>query len=142
MRAQPNRLEDKRFLYEISDVLDTSYQRVKLDTYGDWNIFGKKGKISTDGTKAWYLYFSPESVRVWNNVKKKLKFMKVHQDGDDEGVLKLERLPTKKEAAEVKKLLKLRKRIVLTEEERAQLKIHFKSPSTEGVSSPRIDLND
>lgn len=140
MRAQANRLEDKRYLYALSDSLETSYERVHLDECGDWNIFGKKGKLFTD-TKQWYLYISPENSRIWNNIKKKLKFMKVSQDGDGEGILKLERMPTAPEAEAIRKVLQIRKRTILSEEDRALLKIRFKSSCSKGVSGPYIDLN-
>jgi len=39
-----------------------------------------------------------ESVRRWKNVKKRLAFRRISQDGDDEGCLHLDRLPTAHEA--------------------------------------------
>ena len=39
-----------------------------------------------------------ESVRRWKNVKKRLAFRWISQDGDDEGCLHLDRLPTAHEA--------------------------------------------
>lgn len=129
MRAQADRSEDKKLLMKLSDCLETSYQRIHLDECGDWNIYGSKGKIFTDA-KLWYVYFSCGSKRGWNNLKARLKFMEVSQDGDAEGILKLERMPTEKEAEKLRKDIGLRKRTILTEEQRAELIIRFKSSSS------------
>lgn len=140
MRAQPNRLEDKRLLNTLSKYLKISPSRMRLDVYGDWNVVGKKGKIFTDG-QLWYLYVSPENSRVWNNIKKKLAFMDLSQDGEDEGILKLERMPSESEAKVVRKVLGMRISTILTEERRAKLLETSYSPDTEGVSGSNIDLN-
>lgn len=132
MRAQANRSEDKKYLQKLSSYLFTSYQRIKLDECGDWNIFGKKGKIFTE-TKFWYIYIDADSKRQWNNAKRKLSFMIVSQDGDDEGILKLDRMPNPEEAKIIRKLLGLRISTQLSEEGRALLKNRFKSPCPEGV---------
>lgn len=128
MRAQPDRIEDKRLLQRLSNCLETSYQRIHLDECGDWNIFGGRGKVFTDASM-WYVCFECNSKRSWNNLKVKLRFMEVSQDGDEEGILKLSRMPTEKEAEKLRKALGLRKRTILTEEQRAELKIRFKSSS-------------
>lgn len=133
MRAQPDRSEDKKLLQRLSGHLKTSYNRIRLDECGDWNIFGKKGKIFTDA-QLWYVYTGGDSKRQWNNIKAKLKFMIVSQDGDDEGILKLERMPTEKEAEVIRKVLQLRKSVELSEADRALLKIRFRSACSKGVS--------
>lgn len=133
MRAQADRSEDKTHLKKLAKVLDISEGRIKLDECGDWNIFGTRGKISTD-TEYWYLYTECNSVRKWNITKKNLSFMEVHQDGDAEGILRLSRMPFREEARTVRKVIGVRPRTVLTEEQRAVLKNRFKSPSQEGVS--------
>lgn len=140
MRAQPNRAEDKKYLKLLTKALDVSEGRIKLDECGDWNIFGKRGKIFTD-TEYWYLYTSTETDRQWTYTKKHLSFMELHQDGDSEGVLRLSRMPFREEARTVRKVIGLRPRTVLTEEGRALLKNRFKSPSPEGVSGSQSDLN-
>lgn len=129
MRAQTDRLEDKRYLRELSETLEISYQRIKLDECGDWNIYGRKGKIFTD-TEAWYVYFCCSSKRSWSNLKARLKFMEVSQDGDEEGVLNLLRMPFKNEVEKLRKEVGLRKRTILTKEQRAELIIRFKSSSS------------
>lgn len=140
MRAQADRLEDKRYLKKLTEALNISEDRIHLDECGDWNIFGRRGKISTE-TEYWYLYTECFSARKWNNTKRKLSFMEVHQDGDTEGVLKCSRMPTEKEANEVRKVIGVRSRVKLTEEDLALLKNRLKFSSSKGVSASRIDLN-
>lgn len=133
MRAQANRIEDKRYLKNLSKALDISEGRIKLDECGDWNIVGKRGHISTD-TEYWYLYVKYEdSNRKWTNTKKNLNFMEVHQDGDDEGVLRLGRMPFRDEAMTVRKVIGVRPRTVLTEEGRAMLLRTSYKPDKQGV---------
>lgn len=132
MKAQPNRQEDKRYLRLLTKALDVSEGRIKLDECGDWNIFGKRGHICTDSTGWWYLFTSCDTERKWNNTKKNLSFMEVSQDGDDEGILKLNRIPFRDEAQMVRKVIGLRPRTKLTEEGRELLKIRLRSSSQQG----------
>lgn len=131
MKAQPNRIEDKRYLKKLTQALDVSEKRIKLDECGDWNIVGTRGHIHTE-TKFWYLYTQCETPRKWENTKKSLSFMEVHQDGDDEGILKLDRMPFRDEAMMIRKVIGLRPRTILTEEGRALIKNRFKSSSQQG----------
>jgi len=132
MRAQPNRKDDKCLLIYLSKYLNTSVERIKLDECGDWNIFGRKGHISTDA-KLWYLFTIANSKRHWSAIKKKLNFMIVSQDGDEEGILKLERMPSPEEGKAIREVLGLNKRPELTEEYREQLKIRVKDTINKGV---------
>lgn len=140
VRALPDRQEDKKYLKKLSEALDVSEGRIKLDENGDWNIFGMRGKISTD-SEYWYLYTS-RTPRKWNNIKRDLSWMEVHQDGDDEGVLRCSRMPFRDEAVVIRKIIGMRPRTKLTEEGRALLKNRFKSPSQRGVLNSRSDLNE
>lgn len=120
MRAQPNRENDKILLEKLSEHLSTSEDRIRLDDCGDWNIFGRRGHIFTD-SKLWYIFVAETTKRKWSAIKAKLKFMEVSQDGDDEGILKLERMPLQEEAEAIREVLGLNKRPELTEEQRAKL---------------------
>ena len=133
MRAQPNRSEDKKLLQKLSEALNSSEERIHLDECGDWNIFGRKGKIFTDA-ELWYIYISAKSKRHWSSIKKKLNFMVISQDGDDEGILKLERMPSQEEAEIVREMVGLNKRPAFTDEYREQLKIRVRSSRNKGVS--------
>lgn len=140
MRAQANRSEDKKYLRKLLKALDASESRLKVDECGDWNIVGLRGHIFTDGN-FWYLFVSPESVRKWNIIKKQLPFMTLHQDGDDEGILKCDRMPFLVEAMEIRKVIGIRPTKKLTEEQREALKIRLRSPNRMGVSQSHINLN-
>jgi hypothetical protein len=50
-----------------------------------------------------------ESARRWGSVKKRLAFCRVTQDGDDEGCLTLDRLPTMAECELIREALAIRK---------------------------------
>lgn len=137
MRAQANRSEDKKYLKLLAQALDVSESRIKLDECGDWNIVGLRGKISTDG-ECWYLYTDCVTPRKWNVTKKNLSFLEVSQDGDWEGIFKSSRMPFRDEARAIRKVIGVRPRTVLTEEQRAALVNRLYSPSQEGVSSSGI----
>lgn len=140
MKAQPNREEDKKLLLKLSVYLNTSVDRLKVDSCGDWNILGRKGNISTD-SELWYLYTEGSSKRHWTSIKKQLSFMIVSQDGDEEGILKLERMPSPREAEVIRKVCGLRARPELTEEERAERSRRSIETINKGVSDEIIDLN-
>jgi len=59
---------------------------------------GRAGHIFADGKADLIVVMTGESVRRWKNVKKRLAFRRISQDGDDEGCLHLDRLPTAHEA--------------------------------------------
>ncbi len=83
-------------------------------------ITGKSGHIFGDGTGYAIFVSTDESPRRWTNTKKRLAFCNVSQDGDDEGVLALDRLPTPEEASIIREAIGIRKRRHLSAEERAQ----------------------
>ena len=97
---------------------DRAYCR---DECGDWMIEGKQGHIYAH-PEGFYLYCAPGSARAWGFAKKALAFCTLlTQDGDDEGFLRLERLPTPAEADVIRDKLGIRKKRVLTDEERERL---------------------
>lgn len=132
MRAQPNREEDKKLLQRLSEALNTSEERIHLDECGDWNIVGKRGHIFTDA-ELWHVSVEGTTKRRWDNIKKKLSFMEVSQDGDDEGIMKLERMPTQEESSLVRETVGLNKRPLLTDAQRAKLSERVLKVRKEGV---------
>ena len=78
-------------------ALDASPTALGLDDCGDWAIFGKHGHIYIAGQGFSLCVTTGESARRWFNVKQRLSFCRLTQDGDDEGCLHLDRLPTKVE---------------------------------------------
>lgn len=100
---------------ELHKALGTSNKPYK-DECGDWNINSGKAKIYLDHIY-WYIMVSGK----WNSVKKRLSFMTLWQDGDHGGVMRLDRLPTDKEAEIVRKVGAFSKKKTLSPEHRAKL---------------------
>jgi hypothetical protein len=65
---------------------------------GDWAIIGKAGHVYADGAGFLLYVATDDSPRRWGFLKKRLSFCRVTQDGDDEGCLRLDRLPAAGEA--------------------------------------------
>ena len=120
MSIQSN-LEREDSVSDIRNLHQSLHTSSKLarDECGDWNIIGSRGTLYTDGQFGpnWYLY-TPYS---WRRAKRSLSFMQVHQDGDAEGVLKLDRLPTPDEVRLIKKWTGLGTKKMLSPERRAKL---------------------
>lgn len=125
---------------ELYKKFNTS-SKLTVDEYNAKCIYGKKGylgdrsKIYTDGTY-WYLFL--QSAR-WKKVKKELSFMEVQIDGDDEGVLRLDRYPNSKEIKLVKERMGLFKKRTLSPERKAEavarLALYRFKTKPEGVKS-------
>jgi len=110
--------------------LDCRSSALRRDERGDWAIFGRNGHI----------YAAPEgfqlmigcdlgnarwtSSRGWENAKKRLNFGKCTQDGECEGSILLDRLPSKSEAVAIRVLLGIPKRVELSEGQLANLRAH------------------
>lgn len=129
MRAQANGFKDKQLLNTLIEFLHISPSRLCLDECGDWMLKGREdNKIITDGVR-WFVYIKLEGhARKWNNVKKRLAFMKIEQDGDDEGILSMLNWPSDEQAEILRKAVGFRKSTELSIEEVEALKIRFKSP--------------
>jgi hypothetical protein len=107
---------DRDRLAGLLDALDASASALRRDDCGDAAILGAHGHIHGP-PEAFYLYLICHSPRAWTFAKQRLSFCRVSQDGDDEGILRLDRLPTSTEAAEIRPLLGIRKRMHFTPEE-------------------------
>jgi hypothetical protein len=68
-------------------------------------IMGKRGYLATWGDGArWFIYCAPGSTRKWNNLRRDLSHLgKCTQADDDEGIIRLDRLPTAEEATAMRK---------------------------------------
>ena len=113
----------------IRKALGTSTKAVK-DECGDWNLFGKKGKVYHDHI---YWYACVGNYR--SILKKELSFMTLWQ-GDT--VFRSDKLPSIKEAALIRRILGLGKKRILSPEQKAKLaegskKFRFKPRGTEAV---------
>jgi hypothetical protein len=109
--------KDREFLTKLILSLKCS-NKITKDECGDLNIVGKKGKIYRDND-FWYVFINDTSI--WRKTKEQISFMEVWQNGDREGVLRLDRLPTEREAKIINKLVGLGKKREISEKERARL---------------------
>ena len=117
---------DRDHLDEFLTAIDASPTALERPVcrgwLGDYQITGKHGHVLVDG--AGYLLYvtidvrtAPEckpSSRPWKNAKAKLGICRVAQDGDWEGCLHLDRLPTAEEAVVTREVLGIRKRRLMT----------------------------
>jgi hypothetical protein len=128
MHPQPN---DREGLQILLAALDASTVALRRDLHrgegrkGNYGIHGKWGHIYIDG-EGFLLCVTAkderdQSPRRWTSIKRRLAFCRITQDGDDEGCLHLDQLPTPVQAGLIRQALGIRKRRTLTEDGRAQL---------------------
>jgi hypothetical protein len=102
--------DERASLLALIAALDVSPRSLRRDDCGHWAIIGKLGHILVDG-QGYLLYVATgESARRWFNVKQRLAFCHLKQDGNDEGCLCLGNLPTKAQAGAIREALAIRKR--------------------------------
>jgi hypothetical protein len=104
---------------------------------GDYAITGKFGHVYAAGDGFLLVVTTGESTRRWSNVKSRLAFCRVTQDGDDEGILRLDRLPTGPEATAIREALGIRKRREMTPEaiERSSTVLRLAREAAKSTSS-------
>ena len=125
-------------LETLLDTLNASQTALTRDFHrdhgdvGDYAIRGKYGHVYPDGAgyllcvhtqetdKGGHVTYSP---RRWTNIKARLSFCRLQQDGDDEGCLHLDHLPTQDEAGAIREALGIRRRRKVTPKARAQLEV-------------------
>lgn len=113
---------DKTQQERLLAALDAAPSQLRRDECGSWVISGGRGAIHTWGDgKTWVVYVVGRSTRHWTMIKRRLSFMTVTQDGDEEGCFRLFALPTPEQANLIRDALLLRKRRTLTEASRALL---------------------
>jgi len=106
--AEADRAQQRALLAALN-VWDRALRR---DECGAWRIDGKHGSVHTWGDcKSWVLHVSCRSKLHWTATKKRLGFCEVAQDGDDEGCLRLQQLPTQQQASVIRDVLGIRKRV-------------------------------
>jgi hypothetical protein len=110
--------DEHEHLERLLTALDASRLCFKREWYhpgegggGDWRIWGKAGHIYADGG-GYLLFVAPgKTAKRWHNMKRLLSsFCRVTQDGDDEGCMHLDHLPTAGEAEAIRQALVIRKR--------------------------------
>ena len=98
-------------------ALGCSDMTLRLDECGDPSIAGKRGHIyavcgTLDEPKklGFMIYVICATGTGWTYAKKALSFAKLTNDGDDEGVVFLDRLPSKSEAETIRRYCGILKR--------------------------------
>jgi hypothetical protein len=88
---------------------------------GDPRINGKRGHIYAV-PEGFQLYYVCESRKAWTYAKRALSFARVTQDGDEEGMLIMDRLPTAEEAEAIRSYLGINKEREYDDETLARLR--------------------
>ena len=99
---------DRADLAVFLNAVNGAKNALKRDECGDWIIIGTRGTIrACNGTFS--VFVAGRSRRHWYFVKKALAgFCRITHDGDDEGVLRLTRLPAGEEIVRLRHVIGLR----------------------------------
>src|SRR5262245_11874809 len=109
---------DRAQLRELLAALGARDRSLRRDECGAWAIIGSRGTIHTLGDgQTWVLFVACRSPTHWTYTKRRLAFCTLTQDGDDEGTLRLHRLPTDAEATLIRDILGIRKRTEFSPED-------------------------
>jgi hypothetical protein len=111
-------------LLELQAAIDASQTTagrptLTRDACGDWAIFGRLGHIYAAPEGFQLVISTGERPKAWTWIKKRLTFCRLSQDGDDEGVLLLDRIPTPAEAELIREALGIRQAVHFTETSRS-----------------------
>jgi hypothetical protein len=129
-RFPPTR--QREALLKLIEALGCRDAALRRDECGDWRIKGRYGHIyAIPGTldrpvvEGFQIYFrgaeEPLSSKGWTYAKRALAFCEVTNDGDNEGMLFLDRLPTGEEAEVIRAKLGVAKKREVSAEELARL---------------------
>ena len=121
-------------LETLLTALDARPRALRRDGCGDWAIKGRRGCICADGDGFLIVVCAGDSARRWANTKTKLSFCRMTQDGDDEGCLHLDRLPTPKEADMIRDPLKIKRKRHYTPDQLASITDRLSKNTTRGRS--------
>jgi hypothetical protein len=121
-RKWRDELNDREHLSAFLTAVDASPTALERPNcrgwMGDYQITGKHGHVLADHPG--YLLYVTGTVQRWKKAKRILPGT-VTQDGDDEGIVRLDRLPTPVEAESIRDLIAIRKRRAVAESALANL---------------------
>jgi hypothetical protein len=116
-------------LLKLTKALVSRDSALRRDECGDWCIEGSSGHVyAVPGTldqpkrPGFSIYVLTETARAWTYALRALSFAKVIADGDTEGGLFLDRLPTKDEAGLIRRYCGIPKRREVSEAELDRLR--------------------
>jgi len=111
-------------LLKFAKAIGARGSAIRRDECGDWRINGSHGHIfaipgSLDDPKCPGFQFlvMDWTAKGWSNAKRALSFARVTKDGDDEGALFLNRLPTTDEASAIRHYVGIAKKRDMGEDE-------------------------
>jgi hypothetical protein len=112
-KSRAEATDDRACLGLMREALNAAHNAVRLDECRLWTVRGSRGYVSTWGDgQTWMLAVDSKTPRHWTFAKQPLTafpgLVQLTQDGDAEGVFRLMRLPTPKEAAEIRRLIGIR----------------------------------
>ncbi len=79
MNSATSRKPDREPLLAVVGALEVPKANLRRDPCGDWNIIGRRGHISTDGSGH---MSTCGTKRRWEKAKRALSFLTVTQNGD------------------------------------------------------------
>jgi hypothetical protein len=102
------RQHDHIALQTLLTTLNGAKNALRRDGCGDWMIEGSLGEIRRDADR-FIVYLGCHSKRAWTSAKRRLAdFTAVLDDGDEEGILLLTRIPLEAEIATLRDYIGLR----------------------------------
>ena len=112
-KSRAEATNDRACLGLMREALNSAHNAVRLDECRLWTVRGSRGYVSTWGDgQTWLLAVGSRTPRHWTFAKQRLAsfpgLAQITQDGDDEGVFRLMRLPTPEEAAEIRRAAGIR----------------------------------
>ena len=129
----------RQALLALMPALGCSDTALRRDECGGPVIIGSRGHIyavcaAAAGPKkpGFQFFVSCETKMGWTYAKKALAFAKLTNDGDDEGAVFLDRLPTRSEAEAIRSYCGIRKPAELSEESLAQLRERVAGVNAQG----------
>jgi hypothetical protein len=123
-------LADKRAHQALLIALVAAPRSLRKDECGAWRITGNSGHIYSWGDgESFALYVASGSARKWTNDKRRLSFCQVTQNGDAEGVLRLPGLPSPEQAAAIRSVLGISKRVAYSSEVLAAKRVQIAAVS-------------
>jgi hypothetical protein len=110
-------------LREFMAAIHAKKSSLLRDSCGDWAITGSQGCVyCAPGGFQLVITSMVARPRRWSNIKKALSFCELQNDGDDEGILFLDRLPTISEAGPIRQALGIHKHRDITPEQKDKLR--------------------
>ena len=108
-------------LLDFAKAIGSRDAALRRDECGDWRVGGSHGHVyAVPG--GFQIVVMGWTAKGWNLAKQALSFAAVTNDGDDEGALTLDRLPTKAEGELIRKWCGVPKRKEFSPEDLAALR--------------------